>query len=163
MEEHGEDNTSLKDAVTSDRSIMNSRGQAVQRVVSRVRRFMVAITYNYVIVARLFLCGARHACLRHRRLNRTNISFPRPFFSFARSGGSGKRGFPLCRNFAIFPLCRGARVLRAYERIEGKSQKKIFFFSLDGGKKVVLANNCSRFPCFFFLIYSAEKVLVCKS
>lgn len=58
-----------------------------------------------------------------------------------------KRGIPLCRNFAIFPLYCGARVLRVYERIEGKCRKKIFIFFFKGEGKI-LANNC--FPCFFF-------------
>lgn len=131
MEEHREDNTSLKDAVTSDRSIMNSRGQAVQRVVSPSTCTPFYGGNNLQLCHRrwLFLCGARHACLRHRRLNEFILSPSFP--SLVREEARAKGDSPLCRNFAIFPLCRVYHELMKELRVK----ENIFFFLWRGGKK----------------------------
>lgn len=65
-----------------------------------------------------------------------------------------KRGIPLCRNFAIFPLYCGARVLRVYERIEGKCRKKIFIFFFFGREKSSLTIVFHVF--FFFNLFDWE-------
>lgn len=110
---------------------------------ARVRRFMVAITYNYVIVARLFLCGTRHACLRHRRLNEFILSLPplsslpTPFFSFARLRGAEKaKGESPSVEISQFFLCTAARVYYGFmkELRVNAERKYLFFFFFLGGK-----------------------------
>lgn len=116
---------------------------------------MVAITYNYVIVARLFLCGTRHACLRHRRLNEFILSLPplsslpTPFFSFARLRGAEKaKGESPSVEISQFFLCTAARVYYGFmKELRVNAERKYLFFFFKGEGKI-LANNC--FPCFFF-------------
>lgn len=118
---------------------------------------MVAITYNYIIVARLFLCGTRHACLRHRRSNEFILShpprspLPDPFFPSLGWEEPRKQRGNLPRNFAIFPLhCGARRVLRAYE-IEGK--ENIYLFIYFFGKKSSLTIVFHVFFFFFFNLF----------
>lgn len=131
---------------------------------ARVRRFMVAITYNYVIVARLFLCGTRHACLRHRRLNEFILSLPplsslpTPFFSFARLRGAEKaKGESPSVEISQFFLCTAARVYYGFmKELRVNAERKYLFFFL-GREKSSLTIVFHVF--FFFLIYSTEKAL----
>lgn len=124
---------------------------------ARVRRFMVAITYNYVIVARLFLCGTRHACLRHRRLNEFILSLPplsslpTPFFSFARLRGAEKaKGESPSVEISQFFLCTAARVYYGFMkelRVNAERKYLFFFFGEEKSSLTIV------FHVFFFNLF----------